>query len=376
MAGKNQVNLTFAGDSSDLEKAFAKVGGAADDMKRDVGAASKTIGREGGAGFDRAGEAADSFDTKSMGARDGITGVQDSMMGFSALAKGDTTEGLLLLGSGFSDIGSSLYNFVIPSLKSLTRAGISNAVATVRQTVASGAHKVAMLAGAAATRVMAVAQCILNAAMRANPIGIIITILFALGAVIVTLWKKSQTFRNIVTGAFNAVKRAASAVWNWIKSNWRLLLAIITGPIGIAIGFVSRNFGKIKRFARNAFNGVKSVFSSIGSAIAAPFRAAFQGIKNIWNSTVGGRGFTVPNWVPFIGGRQFRIPTLHQGGVVPGAPGQEQLALLQAGERVSRAGSQSGAPRTVRVDLGPEIMNIIRRQVRAEGGDVQIVLGT
>jgi hypothetical protein len=41
-------------------------------------------------------------------------------------------------------------------------------------------------------------------------------------------------------------------------------------------------------------------------------------------------------------GLDITIPRLHEGGIVPGAPGTEQLALLQAGERVSPAGAPAG----------------------------------
>ena len=44
----------------------------------------------------------------------------------------------------------------------------------------------------------AVAMYVLNAAIRANPIGAIITVLAVLGAAFVFAWKKSETFRGIV----------------------------------------------------------------------------------------------------------------------------------------------------------------------------------
>jgi hypothetical protein len=44
----------------------------------------------------------------------------------------------------------------------------------------------------------AVAMYVLNAAIRANPIGAIITVLTVLGAAFVFAWKKSETFRGIV----------------------------------------------------------------------------------------------------------------------------------------------------------------------------------
>jgi hypothetical protein len=68
------------------------------------------------------------------------------------------------------------------------------------------------VAQTAATEGAAVAQTGLNASMRANPIGIVVTALAALGIGLVIAYKKSETFRNIVQGAFAVVKTAAQAV--------------------------------------------------------------------------------------------------------------------------------------------------------------------
>lgn len=349
MAGPT-VNLTFAGDSEKLEKAFDSVGASAKSMSDDVGRASSSVS-DSGKGFDRAGEAADDLDTKAMGFRDTMTGVQDTMLGVGQIAKGNLFEGFFTLGMGIGDLASGFANFLIPAMKNATRAGIANAVSTVRQTAANAAHKVGLIASMAATKAMTVAQRALNLVMRANPIGIIITVLFALGAAIVMAWKRSETFRKVVRGAMRGIQIA----FGWVLDRGRDLLGWFRALPGRIGGF----------------------FRGIGNAIAAPFRAAFNGIRNIWNSTVGGRGFTVPSWVPGIGGNEFRIPTLHQGGIVPGAPGSETLSLLQAGEKVSRASSQ---PKTVELRsdgsaFSDLILQTLRGVVRREGGNVQFVLG-
>lgn len=75
----------------------------------------------------------------------------------------------------------------------------------------------------------------------------------------------------------------------------------------------------------------------IVGAIEAPFKFLFNTIAGFWNNTIGKISFSVPDWVPGLGGKGFsfpKIPTLHQGGFVPGPPGAEVLTLLQAGEFV------------------------------------------
>jgi TP901 family phage tail tape measure protein len=53
-------------------------------------------------------------------------------------------------------------------------------------------------------------------AFLTNPVFLIIAAIALLVVGIVLLWKKSETFRNIVTGVWNAVKAVVSAVVNWI----------------------------------------------------------------------------------------------------------------------------------------------------------------
>jgi hypothetical protein len=350
--GKPQVTLTFAGDHKQLEQSFDKVGAAAKGMGSDVGSASREVGNSGRS-FDRAGEAADNMDTKAMGFRDTMTGVEDTSRGVGMIMKGDLFDGFLMLGMGIGDLGSGLYNFLIPALKNASFSMIGTAASTVQSTVAAGAHKVATMAGAVATGAMTVAQRGLNLAMRANPIGLVITALFAVGAALVLAWQKSATFRAVVQGAM----RGVVAAFGWILSAG-----------GNVIGWFRDLPGKIGGF-----------FSGIGSTISAPFVAAFRAIKSWWNRNIGGKGFDVPSWVPGVGGRSFRLPRLHGGGVVPGAPGQEQLTLLQAGERVSSA--SSSGPRVVLElrssgsRLDDMLLEVLRQAIRVKGGNVQVVLG-
>jgi len=79
----------------------------------------------------------------------------------------------------------------------------------------------AVLAGVAAFRVItavarayAAVQALLNVVLSANPIGIVIIAIAALAAGLFVAYKKSETFRNIVKGAFEAISAAARFMWN------------------------------------------------------------------------------------------------------------------------------------------------------------------
>lgn len=344
---KPQVTLTFAGDESKLSQSMQNVGASARTMSTDVGSASRSIGESAG-GFDRAGEAADGAEGKAQGFSDTLTGTKDVMGGVGEIAKGNLFEGFVMAGQGMADLAGGMASFLIPALK--------NAGTWIKSTT--------------------IAQKAMNLAMRMNPIGIIITALVLLGIGLVALWKKSETFRRIVTGAFDAVKSFGQGALNWTKKNWPLLLAILTGPVGIAVLVIGKHKDAILGFFKSVPGKIAGFFKGVGSVVSAPFRAAFQGIKDAWNNTVGGKGFSVPGWIPGVGGKDFHIPYFHTGGIVGGNMGSETLAVLKAGEKVTGgSNSADGVGIVFRSDgtaASRAILELVRRAVQVEfGGDVQ-----
>lgn len=336
---KPQVTLTFAGDSTQLEQAFGRVGQAAKDMDSDVKTSAES--------FDRVGEAADNVDTRAMGFRDTLTGIQDSFAGIKKIGEGDIGfESLLTLGAGVGDLGSGLYNFLIPSLKS--------SVAWLGQT------KVGVMAVSAAQKIWTGVQWLLNAAMSANPIVLIIIAIVALVAIVVLIATKTDWFQRLWKWVWSKIGDPVKAAWDWIKKTSGKLWDYLTGLPG----------------------KLKSAFSKVKDFISAPFRAAFNFVARAWNNTVGRLHWSVPGWVPIIGGNSISVPnlpTFHKGGTVPGAPGEEVIAKLQAGERVTPAGQSSGGGVIVIDSAGSRLddllLEVLRRAVKVRGGNVQVVLG-
>lgn len=179
------------------------------------------------------------------------------------------------------------------------------------------------------------AQWAWNVAISATGIPLIIAGVVLLVGGIILLATKTNFFQNLWRVTWGGIKAAAMAVGRWFS-----------GPF---VGFFTRAWDRIRStwsrvtdwFGRLR-SGIARVFSNIGSSITAPFRAAFNAISRAWNNTVGRLSFTVPGWIPGIGGNSFsapRLPYFHAGGRVPGTPGQEILAVLQAGETVSSTAS-------------------------------------
>lgn len=275
----------------------------------------------------------------------------------------------------------------------ITLAGIAGAIllvqgATMAWTAAQQVWKGVQMASTAA-------QWLWNAAMSANPIGLIIIGVAALIAGFVLLYQKSDTFRAICTVAFGAVWTAIKFVWDWVKGNWPLLLGILTGPVGMAVWAISHYWDEIKSGASAVWNWIKTAargigdaFSNVGSMIWAPFKWAFNMVAWGWNNSVGRVGFSVPDWVPGVGGMSFhipRVPMLAKGGhitgagtVIVGENGPEALSLGPGATvtPLSRAGG--GGVVTVEIIGGDDdFARLIRRMVRVRGrGNVQLAFGT
>lgn len=345
MAGKPQVTLTFAGDSTKLTKAFDEVGSSARNMDTDVGNASKKISDSSG-GFDRAGEAADGAEGKAQGFSDTLTGTKDVMGGVGEIAKGNLFEGFVQAGQGAADLAGGMAAFLIPMGKT------------------------------AILKAFAAGQWLINAAMAANPFLLVVLAVAALVAIFIVCYKKSETFRAIVDGAMKGIKAAfgfvvdkGKALVGWFKE--------LPGKISGYFKAVTTAGGKLVDWFKALPGKIGGFFSGLGSTISKPFTAAFQAIKDFWNNTVGGKGFSIPDWVPGIGGKSFTIPRFHTGGIVPGGIGAETLAVLKAGERVT-GGSNSTAPQQLgpiyleaHIDLGDGVTKVVQVEMKKRDRDLK-----
>lgn len=87
----------------------------------------------------------------------------------------------------------------------------ATSTAAVVQTTVTTALAAAHKAAEGGAKGLALAQAALNTVMTANPIGLVVSALAALTAGLVTAYNTSETFRNIVNGAFQSVANVAQS---------------------------------------------------------------------------------------------------------------------------------------------------------------------
>lgn len=115
-----------------------------------------------------------------------------------------------------------------------TAKAIAHTAAVVAQTVASVAAQVA-------TGALTAAQWLLNAALNANPIGLVVLALVALTAGVIWAYKNFEPFRNIVDAVGRAIVGGFKAAVDWVVNTaWPALVGFadtVRSKLGDAVAF-------------------------------------------------------------------------------------------------------------------------------------------
>jgi hypothetical protein len=242
------------------------------------------------------------------------------------------------------NIGAALIPVVEKALPLLTAMGSwaqDNTTTFLVIAGVIGGIAVAILAANAAikiytlyTQISTAAQWLWNAALTANPLGLIVVGIAAVIAIIAILYTKFEGVRKIVDNVFGFLKD------------------VVMGSIDIITTYVQTVLGV--------------------------YKTIFNTIAKLWNNTIGKLSFEFPSWVPGLGGKGFsvpNIPMLAEGGIV------NSPTLAMIGERgpeavipLNRAGAMGGNY-TINVngglassaEIGQSVVNAIRAFNRSNG---------
>ncbi|MFJ8935352.1 phage tail tape measure protein [Streptomyces sp. NPDC102365] len=150
------------------------------------------------------------------------------------------------------------------------------------QKIAVAAWSLVTKGASAVTKAWTAVQAAFNAVMAMNPFVLIAAAVIGLGVALVVAYKKSETFRNIVDGAFRAVGKAWDWVWEKLKQGFALLKNLFmnfSGP-----GLLIKHWDTIKTKTKEAFDKVKGWVSS-----------AITFIKNLFLNFTG-PGLLIKHW--------------------------------------------------------------------------------
>lgn len=209
----------------------------------------------------------DAADTATKQSRDVSGGIESvgSVAGGATTGLRDMADAVAM--AGFPQLSAGMA-VAATGLESLDGA------ATLYASAQEGAAK----AGAMFTKVMNV----MKVSILTNPVFIIAAVLILIGVAFVIAYKKCETFRNIVNGAFRLILSTIKTVWGWIKNNWPLLLAVLTGPIGLAVLVITKNWGKISTAANTAYTFIKGIWGKLTAILTGPFESAWDTISGIF----------------------------------------------------------------------------------------------
>lgn len=210
--------------------------------------------------------------------------IVDKLMPYLNKATAWVTANLPAITQKMTEVATTIKDGVVNTVKSVVEwvQKLSPILAAVGTAIAGlalvgliqnlGAVGAALKAWAMSSKLVTAAQWLLNAAMSANPISLVVIAIAALVAAFVVLWNKSEAFRNFWINLWDNIKAVASTAWE-----------AITGFFSVAWDTIKAIWDFVVGYYQGIWEGIKAVFSVVSSVLSGFFSAAWNGIKAIWD---------------------------------------------------------------------------------------------
>lgn len=137
----------------------------------------------------------------------------------------------------------------------------------------------------------------------ANPVGLIVAGVIALGAAIYIAWQRSETFRRVVIQTWEALKTVWSAavsrfrtvyndvslLMNQLAGVWNRVMARIVERLQPVLNFIAKGFGRLKEVFGNVTDWIHDKFSGLWPKLIAGAKVASLGIANAFTFGLAGK---------------------------------------------------------------------------------------
>lgn len=191
--------------------------------------------------------------------------------------------------------------------------GIGSALVTVGGFIVSYKEPLLAFVGvltawSAITKAITTAQLLLNLALSANPIGLIVVGVAALVAGLVLAYNKSETFRDIVNKAFAGVKVVATAVMGflvkYVPRAFSVIATLVKTYVTVYRTVVTTAFNVVKTVVGAVANFVVSSAQKYGQFVTAVTSKVGQVVKFFKELPGKIRGFVsgIPDQLRILGG--------------------------------------------------------------------------
>lgn len=215
------------------------------------------------------------------------------------------------------------------------------------------------------TKAYAAVQWVLNAALSANPIGLVVIALVALGAGLVVAYKKSETFRRVVDNAFAGVRAIAQDVANFVTTT-------VPQAFATAAASVVASWNTVKGGAKAALTYIQAIPGKIAVAFAGAGTLLYgAGVKLMVGLANGIRaGSTLPISATAAALRVLKnmLPgsPIKAGPLKPwnnGRPGELLMGFLAKG--ITKGGKQTRDAMTAQLDKLKDTLSTLKSDFKS-----------
>lgn len=185
------------------------------------------------------------------------------------------------------NLGQALQTAILPFLKAITPiiTSIANWIQNNQKLAAAIGIAIGVflalitIVGIIGTAIAALTPII--AAFGLLTIGWVLLIVAAFAAAVAAIIVFWEPIKNFFVGLWHGIQNVISSFIGWLRQNWPLVLGILTGPIGFAVGWVIQHWSQVTAFFSRIPGVIANAFSGLYHIMTSPFTRAWDFISQI-----------------------------------------------------------------------------------------------